>query len=122
MIVLDTAKNYAIGILFATTVLGGLASYVEHQRAERYQASVDPLKQAVKDTDKINTTLRTALQQCEGEKLRLRKANEKAVEEAGKAGEEARLANEAYQHLLANPPLSCAAVLDQEVCPELANF
>lgn len=120
--ILDRAKNYALIALFV--LAGGLGLYarVLHADNRALEAEVKPLSDGLADAGRINASLRQAITQCEADKLAMRKANEKAVEEAQREKEEAEKRAEAYLKLLGNPPADCAAVLAMQICPALADY
>lgn len=122
MILLDTAKNYAIGILFALTTVGGIASYVLYQKAERVAAQVQPLRDAAKEATDIAELHRKNLVQCEADKKAMREANERALEQAEKGRQEAEASAEEFRRRLANPPVDCQALLQQRICPSLRDY
>lgn len=120
--ILDTAKNYAIGILFGLTVVGGIASYVLYQRADKLAAQVQPLRDAAREATDIAETNRLALVRCEGEKKAMREANERAIRDAREDADRAEADAEEYRKRLTNPPADCEATLRAVVCPALRDY
>lgn len=86
------------------------------------KAEARPLRSAAKESERNAEGYRTALQQCENEKLANKKANADALLAVAKAATSAAQKQGQFQTLLDHPPAGCDAVLAEHLCPALAHY
>lgn len=108
-----------LAIALAMSMVG---NYSMWQKAKAAEAAVQPLRDAARDASRIAEAHRTAREKCEGEKLAMRKANDRAVEASEEARRRAEADLEEFQLRLANPPAGCQAFLEMEICPALLDY
>lgn len=111
------------GLLFALLACGLV---IKSQRADIkvLEAKVQPLENALADSNRISEGHRTALNKCEAEKLRVAEANAKAAADAAANAQRAAEQAEDFFRTLANPPPGeqCEAFLASRICPALMDY
>lgn len=117
-------KVLGYGLLASVLLNAGLGFVLYATRADNraLEAQVAPLKQAVADAGRINEGYRTALQECELEKVRLAIQVADAEVRAAQAAADADAANEDFLSRMERAGEGCKAILEAKVCPLLMDY